>query len=101
MGYNRDLLDMTVHGFRLFALNYVICGINVFSSSFFTALCNGKISAFLSFMRALVLRGGMVLFLPVLLGVDGIWMAVVAAEALGAVFSILFFITQRKRYGYA
>ena len=107
VGYNRDLLDMTVHGFRLFALNYVICGINVFSSSFFTALCNGKISAFLSFMRALVLRGGfvskapMVLFLPVLLGVDGIWLAVVAAEALGAVFSILFFITQRKRYGYA
>ncbi|MCF0121829.1 MAG: polysaccharide biosynthesis C-terminal domain-containing protein [Lachnospiraceae bacterium] len=101
INYNRDLLEITVHGFRLFALNYIICGLNVFSSSFFTALCNGKVSALLSFMRALVLRGGITFLLPVFWGVDGIWLAVMVAEILASVFSIVFFITKRKRYGYA
>lgn len=101
VGYNPDLMAMTLHGFRLFALNYIISGINVYSSAFFTALCNGKISALLSFMRAFVLRGGMVLLLPLILGTDGIWLSVVVAEAVGAVLSMYFFVTKRKQYHYA
>ena len=76
-------------------------GINVYSSAFFTALCNGKISALLSFMRAFLLRGGMVLLLPLILGTDGIWLSVVVAEALGALLSVYFFVTKRKQYHYA
>ena len=51
VGYSPQLLDMTVHGFRLFALSYFCCGINIYASSFFTALCNGLISAVLAFMQ--------------------------------------------------
>lgn len=101
VGYNPELMAMTLHGFRLFALNYVMSGINVYSSAFFTALCNGKISALLSFMRAFLLRGGMVLLLPLILGTDGIWLSVVVAEALGALLSVYFFVTKRKQYHYA
>lgn len=101
VGYNESLYEITVYGFRLFALNYVFCGLNVFSSAFFTALCNGLISAFLSFMRSFVLRGGLVLVLPLIVGQDGIWLSVAAAELIGAVFSVGFFMTQRKRYHYA
>ena len=71
---------MTVQGFRLFALGYLFCGINIYASSFFTALCNGVVSALLSFLRSLLLRGGMVLLMPLLFGLDGIWSAVIAAE---------------------
>lgn len=101
VGYREDLMEMTVHGFHLFAAGYLFCGINVFSSAFFTALCDGKISAFLAFTRSLILRGGMVLLLPLIIGTDGIWLAVVAAEGIGAVISILFFITKREKYHYA
>lgn len=101
VGYNGELMKMTVHGFRLFALNYLICGVNVYASAFFTALSNGKISAFISFMRSLILRGGMVLLLPLFWGVDGIWLAVVAAEGISVVISVAFLVAKRKQYHYA
>ena len=100
VGYSPQLLDMTVHGFRLFALSYFFCGINIYASSFFTALCNGLISAVLAFMRTLLLRGGMVLIMPLLFDIDGIWGAVVAAEGIGAVICAATLFVKRKQYEY-
>ena len=100
VGYDAALLEMTVYGFHLFALNYLFCGINVFGSAFFTALCNGKISALLAFLRSFLFRGGMVLLLPVLFGVDGIWYAVAAAELFAAIITVIFFIRKRNVYHY-
>ena len=100
VAYDSELLAMTVHGFRLFALCYLFCGLNVFASSFFTALCNGGISAMLSFSRTLVLRGGMVILLPLALKTDGIWLAVVAAEGIGAAMSLAVLWKKRKQYHY-
>ena len=108
MGYDPDLLEMTVHGFRLFALNYLFCGVNIYASAFFTALCNGLISALISFARPSCCGGGRFLLppplggmLPLLWGLDGIWWAVVAAEGLAVLVSLAFLISQRKRYHYA
>ena len=100
VGYNPDLLEMTVHGFRLFALCYLCNGFNIFSSAFFTALCNGKLSALISFLRTLLLRGGMVVLLPLLWGLDGIWVAVTVAEILAAVVSAALLVGSRKAYHY-
>ena len=100
VGYNAGLLEMTVHGFRLFALCYLFCGINIYASSFFTALCNGALSALISFLRSLLLRGGMVLLMPILFGLDGIWTAVIAAEGLGAVVSLGLLYAKRRQYQY-
>lgn len=100
VGYDKDLFDLTVHGFHIFALNYAFCGFNIYASAFFTALCNGKISAFLSFLRSLLLRGGMVLLLPLFFGLDGIWAAVAVAEGAAVLASAGFFIGNGKRYHY-
>ena len=100
VGFNPELLEMTVHGFRLFALCYFFCGLNIYASAFFTALCNGALSALLSFLRTLLLRGGCVLLLAGLFGLNGIWGAVVAAEGIGAVVSLAVLFTQRKHYHY-
>ena len=66
-----QLLDMTVGGFRIFALGYLFCGINIYASSFFTALCNGMVSALLFFTRSFLLRGGLVILMPLLFGLNG------------------------------
>lgn len=100
VGYDAELLALTVHGFRLFALCYLCNGLNLYASSFFTALCDAPVSAFLSFMRTFLLRGGMVLLLPLLLGMDGIWLAVTVAELLAAVLSITFFRRKQPHYQY-
>lgn len=100
VGYDDALMDLTVSGFRVFALCYLFCGVSIFASSFFTALCNGLVSALISFLRSFLLRGGLVFLLPLLLGEDGIWVSVVAAEALGAVVSLAFLWALRRRYHY-
>ncbi len=100
VGYHPQLLEMTVRGFRMFALNYLCCGVNIYASAFFTALCNGGVSALISFLRSFLLRGGMVILLPALWGLDGIWWAVVFAEGLGALVSVWFLVSRRKQYHY-
>lgn len=100
VGFDPALMELTAHGFRLFALCYFCNGLNIYASAFFTALCNGPVSALISFLRTLVLRGGMVLLLPALFGLDGIWLAVTAAETLCAAISIAFLMTERKKYHY-
>lgn len=100
VGFDPALMEMTAHGFRLFALCYFCNGLNIYASAFFTALCNGLVSALISFVRTLVLRGGMVLLLPALFGLDGVWLAVAVAETLCALISIAFLAAKRKQYHY-
>ena len=100
VGYDAELLQMTVHAFRLFSLTFLISGFNIFISSFFTALNNGAISATVSFLRTLVFQMLAVLILPNLFGVDGIWYAITAAEIFATTISVIFLFAKRKKYHY-
>lgn len=102
VGYSEKLMAMTVHGFRLFALCYLFCGAGILGSGLFTALCNGPVSALISFLRTFLFRGGMVLLLPLLLPdpLDGVWLAVVSADILGAALSLWLLWHYRRRYHY-
>ena len=96
-----SLRDMTVNALRIYALSFLVCGFNIFGSAFFTGLNNGTASALISFLRTLVFQVGAVLLLPKVLGIDGIWLAVTAAEALTLVITAALFLTGRKKYHYA
>lgn len=100
VGYNQDLHDMTTNAIQLFALSYIISGINIFASAFFTALNNGLVSAVISFMRTLVFQITFIFILPELLGLNGIWLAVVGAEICSLIISVSFFVANRKKYKY-
>ena len=100
VSYDKELFDLTVNGFKLYSLSFLFSGFNIFSSAFFTALNNGLISAVISFLRTLVFQVSAVFILPLLIGVNGIWLAVVAAEILTLIFSVIFLITNRKKYHY-
>ncbi len=99
-GYDRDLYDMTLHGFRIYALSFLFSGLAIFGSSFFTALNNGPVSAVIAFLRTIVFQVVCVLVFPVVWGIDGIWISVVAAEALAAAVSLIFVVCLRKKYNY-
>ena len=73
VGYSRDLMDMTVHGFTIFAVSFPFMGYAIFASGFFTALNDGVTSAIISFLRTLVFQLGAVLLLPMIWKLDGIW----------------------------
>lgn len=101
VGYDAALADITCHGFRLYAVSFLITGFNIFGSAFFTALSNGIVSAAISFLRTLVFQVAVVLTLPILLGIDGIWLAVAVAEALTLIITVYFLVNCRKQYRYA
>ena len=101
VGYDPQLHGLTVRGFRIYILSFLLCGFNIFGSSFFTALNNGLISALISFLRTLVFQIGAVLLLPMLFGLDGIWWSVVAAELGSLALTAFFMVKYRKRYHYA
>ena len=100
VGYSAELTEMTVHGFRIFSLSFFFMGFAIFSSGFFTALNDGLTSALISFLRTLVFQTAAVVGLSSLLGLDGIWYSVVAAEFFAVVFSALFLLLKRKKYHY-
>lgn len=100
VGYDRDLYELTVQGFHLYAVSYLLCGCNIFGSSFFTALNNGLASALISFLRTMVFQCAAVLILPVFLEVDGIWLAVAVAETLTLLVTLVLLARYRKIYRY-
>lgn len=100
VGYDAALYDLTVHAFRLFAWSFLLAGFNIFTSGFFTSLNNGGVSAAISFLRTLVFQAGSVIVLPMLLGVDGIWWAITAAEIFAFLISCTFLLAKRNKYHY-
>lgn len=101
VSYDEGLLNMTTNAIRLFSTSYLISGFNMFSSSFFTALNNGFVSAAISFFRTLVFQVIMILLLPRIWGINGIWLAVTFAELLSLFVCIMFLAKNRKKYEYA
>jgi Na+-driven multidrug efflux pump len=100
VGDNEELLSMTVRGFRIFSASFIFSGFCIFSSSMFTALNNGPVSAVISFMRTLVYQLTFVILLPMFLGLDGIWLSMLLAEALAIITSFIIVLIKRKKYGY-
>jgi len=100
VGYDEELYEMTKRGFIFYSLSFVVMGINIYGSSFFTALSNGLVSALISFLRTLLFQMVAVLVLPLMFGLDGIWISVVVAEVMALVVTVFFFATKKKKYGY-
>lgn len=101
VGYDAELFELTEHAFQMFSFSFILAGVNIFSSSFFTALNNGAVSAAIAFLRTLVFQIASVLVLPLFLGLDGIWYSITVAEVLAFCISLIFLLLNRKKYHYA
>ena len=100
VGYDAELLSLTVSGYRIFAVSFIFMGFAIFSSGFFTALNDGLTSALISFLRTLVFQTAAVMLLPLLWGIDGVWISIVVAEAMAVVISAVFLGIRQKDYHY-
>lgn len=100
VGYDLVLCEMTADGFRIYSIAFVVMGLNIYGSAFFTALGNGLVSALISFLRTLLFQLVAVLVLPILFGLNGIWAAIVAAEGISLIVTLIFLAAYRKKYNY-
>lgn len=101
VGYDLMLLELSHRAFALYAVSFLICGFNIFASAFFTALNNGFLSAAISFARTFLFQALAIIALPLFLGLDGIWLAVVASELMTLFLAIFFWIRKKNQYHYA
>ena len=99
-GYDPALTELTVSGFRVFALSFICMGYAIYGSSFLTALNDGVTSAIISFLRTLVFQIAAVMLLPLVWGIDGVWVSIVVAEFMAMALSFLFMAIKRKKYHY-
>ncbi len=100
VGYDNELYLITLNGFRLFSLSFIFCGFNIYGSAFFTALGNGFVSAAISFLRTFFFQIAALYLLPLILGLNGIWLSLAAAELLSLTVTVYFYISKRKKYRY-
>lgn len=100
VGYDQELLGITLEGFAIYSFSFLFSGFAIFGSSFFTALNDGLVSALISFLRTLVFQVVAVLLLPLLLGLQGIWLSMVAAEAMAVGVTAVLLAANRRKYHY-
>lgn len=100
VGYDRELTALTIRGFRIMSFSYLFQGLAIYGSSFFTALNDGLTSAIMSFLRTVIFQVAAVLLLPMVLGIDGIWLSVVGAEVVAVAVSVFFLILKKDKYHY-
>ncbi len=92
--------ELAVTGNRICTAALCFIGFNIFASGMFTALSNGIVSAVLAFSRSFVFMLITMIVLPLLLGVNGIWLATPVAELMALALSAFVFMKYRKRSGY-
>lgn len=100
VGYDPELCEMTVKGFRIYTISFLFCGFNIFGSSLFTALGNGLVSAMISFLRTLLFQVAAILIMPLIWGLDGIWYSVAVAEVVALLLTMTFVIKLKDKYQY-
>lgn len=100
VGYDKELFELSCSGFKIFAVAFLFSGYAIYSSGFFTALNDGLTSAVISFLRTLVFQVIAVIVLPLLWGINGVWISIVAAEFMAIILCIIFLIAKRKKYHY-
>ena len=101
VGYDTELMNLTISGFRIFALSFGFMGYAIFASGFFTALNDGVTSAIISFLRTFVFQCAAVLLLPLVWEIDGVWISIVVAEVIAVIISAIFVVAKKKKYHYA
>ncbi|MBZ9607268.1 MATE family efflux transporter [Clostridium estertheticum] len=95
-----DVFNIALNGLQLFSVAFLFVGANIYVSGIFTAYSNGKISAIVSFSRAFVFVIIGFMFLPNMLGINGVWIIVPFAEFITIGLSILFIKKYKQVYMY-
>lgn len=97
---NSAVYNITIHGFTIYSIAFIIMGLGIFTSAMFTAFSDGKTSAIISFSRTFIFIVGSILILPNILGDIGVWMAVPAAEVFGFIVAVFYLVAKKNEFSY-
>lgn len=83
-------INLTKKALTTYSFAYLICGFNIFSAGYFTAVDMVKISTIITMLRGILLLVLFILILPIFLGTTGIWITMFVTEEITLIFSYIF-----------
>ena len=92
-----NLTNITVNGIKIFMIMFPIVGFQIVSSNFFQAIGKAKISMFLALLRQVIVLIPMLLILPRIFKLNGVWMAAPVSDGVSSILTGLFLFLEIKR----
>lgn len=83
-------INLTKKALTTYSFAYLICGFNIFSAGYFTAVDMVKISTIITMLRGILLLVLFILILPIFLDTTGIWITMFVTEGITLIFSYIF-----------
>ena len=83
-----SLVNLTVEATKIYSISFIVNGLNILSSAYFTAIEDAKTSAIISALRGAILIAIFIVILPIIFGDAGIWLTVPFSEILTVIISI-------------
>ena len=96
--FNKDpeLIEIGVHGIRIYLLMLPIIGFQIVSSSYFQAIGKAKVSIFLSLSRQVLILIPLLFTLPRIFELNGVWMSGPSSDAIASILTAIFLYIEMK-----
>ncbi len=100
--FNRDdrqLMELGTRGMRILLAMFPLVGFQVVSGNFFQAIGRARTSLFLNLLRQVIVLIPLILILPPVFGIDGIWVSGPAADLISAAITAVMILREVKKLG--
>lgn len=91
------LMDIGARGLRIYLMMLPIIGFQIVCSNYFQAVGKAKISIFLSLLRQVVVLLPLVLILPRILQLNGVWIAGPTADFIASIMTGIFLLIELRQ----
>ena len=92
------LASMSVNALRVMMAAMPIVGYQMVITNFFQSIGMAKISILLSLSRQLLLLLPLLLVLPPIIGLDGVWMSMPVSDSLSALFALVMMVRYMNKF---
>ena len=95
---DRTLIDLAIEGIRIHMLAFPIVGCQMVITNFFQCIGKAKISIFLSLSRQMLFLLPLLVVLPPVMQVDGVWTAMPISDTVAAVVAFIMMAKYMRKF---
>lgn len=92
------LQRLAADGLRVMLAAFVIVGYQMVVTNFFQSIGKAKVSIFLSLSRQMIFLLPLVLVLPPIFGIDGVWWAMPASDTISAIVTLVIMARYMRKF---
>ena len=95
---DKTLIDISVRGIRINMLMFPLIGYQMVVTNFFQSIGKAKISMFLSLSRQLLFLVPLLIILPPIFGVDGVWASLPASDGIASIMTAVIMVIYMRKF---